>query len=412
MAVNLAEKYAGKMDLVFTHGSYTDSFVNKDYKFDGVKTINIYTPTTVPLKDYDRTSTEDRFGGNQELQDTIGTYTLRYDKSFKIAIDRGNYIQGSFAKKAGEVLRAQIDEQVTPMIDRNRLETAATGAKNVGQEIKFNKEGDDKAYTAVLNAQAFLDECQAPTTDRVLYVTTEFYNLIKSEIVTTMFATKYNDRMLPRGFVGELDGMSVIKVPASYLPEHTYAVIWQKKALLGANQIKSAKINTESEFVDGAVLTGRYIFDSFVLDAKKLGVAAIVDTEASKPVSRVSLPPSTTDVLGKTVSELQNGITINGNKITGTLKHIEKWKEFDPSKTPSGNFLALRFDNAIGKEAGTVKFKLSGSKVNHNNEEKDADTEDGITIFQIHDKDNKITVKEGEKPEIEFDLTGLTLEDK
>ena len=105
MAVNLALKYASQLDQIWTHASYTDNWINKKYNFDGVDTVKVYTVTSVAPGDYSRTSTGDRFGGNAELQDTIATYQITNDKSFKIAIDRGNFEQGMRAKKAGEVMR-------------------------------------------------------------------------------------------------------------------------------------------------------------------------------------------------------------------------------------------------------------------------------------------------------------------
>lgn len=273
MAVHVAQKYASKMDMVFTAGSYTDRFVNKDYDFDGVQTINVYTPTTVALSNYSRTGTGDRFGGNNELQDTVASYTLANDRSFKIAIDAGNYKQGALAKKAGEVLRAELEEQYIPEVDADRIATAAAAATANSQAVTYTSANG--GYKAVLDAQAFLDECKAPTKDRVIFVTPAFYNLVKADIVTGIHANGYNDKLLPRGFVGELDGMTVIKVPTSYFPTKTYAVLWQKKALLGANQIKKTTIKEDSELVDGAVLFGRFIHDAFVLEAKKLAVASI-----------------------------------------------------------------------------------------------------------------------------------------
>lgn len=273
MAVHVAQKYASKMDMVFTAGSYTDRFVNKDYDFDGVQTINVYTPTTVALSNYSRTGTGDRFGGNNELQDTVASYTLANDRSFKIAIDAGNYKQGALAKKAGEVLRAELEEQYIPEVDADRIATAAAAATANSQAVTYTSANG--GYKAVLDAQAFLNECKAPTKDRVIFVTPAFYNLVKADIVTGIHANGYNDKLLPRGFVGELDGMTVIKVPTSYFPTKTYAVLWQKKALLGANQIKKTTIKEDSELVDGAVLFGRFIHDAFVLEAKKLAVASI-----------------------------------------------------------------------------------------------------------------------------------------
>lgn len=280
MTVHLSEKYSSKMDLAFAHGSYTDKFVNNDYDFDGVKTINVYTPTTVATSNYDRTSTGDRFGGNAELQDTVATYQLANDKCFKIAIDRGNYLQGSLAKKAGQVLRAEMDEQVIPEIDIDRIATAATAASTNGQAIAYTA-GSGNAYSAVLTASAKLDDAKAPMKDRVIFVTPAFYNEIKKDITTGVYATGYNDKLVPRGYVGELDGMAVIKVPSTYFPANTLAVIWQKQAVLGARQIHKTDIREDSELVDGAVLTGRFIYDTFVLNAKKKAVASITGTTPS-----------------------------------------------------------------------------------------------------------------------------------
>lgn len=280
MTVAIADKYSSKMDLAFAHGSYTDKFVNRDYDFDGVQTINVVTPTTVATSNYDRTSTGDRFGGNAELQDTVATYQLANDKCFKIAIDRGNYLQGGLAKKAGQVLRAEMDEQVIPEIDGDRIATAAAAATANGQAVSYTL-GSGNAYEAVLEASAKLDEAKAPMNDRVMFVTPAFYNKIKGDITTGVYATGYNDKLVPRGFVGELDGMAVVKVPSTYFPANTLAVLWQKKAVLGARQIHKTDIIENSENVDGAVLRGRFIYDTFVLAAKKKAVASITGTTSA-----------------------------------------------------------------------------------------------------------------------------------
>lgn len=280
MTVAIANKYSSKMDLAFAQGSYTDKFVNRDYDFDGVQTINVVTPTTVATSNYDRTSTGDRFGGNAELQDTVATYQLANDKCFKIAIDRGNYLQGGLAKKAGQVLRAEMDEQVIPEIDADRIATAAAAATTNGQAVSYTL-GSGNAYEAVLEASAKLDEAKAPMNDRVMFVTPAFYNKIKGDITTGVYATGYNDKLVPRGFVGELDGMAVVKVPSTYFPANTLAVLWQKKAVLGARQIHKTDIIENSENVDGAVLRGRFIYDTFVLAAKKKAVASITGTTSA-----------------------------------------------------------------------------------------------------------------------------------
>lgn len=273
MAVNLAQKYSDKLDQAFSHGSYTDDFVNKDYSFDGVKTINVYTATTVALKDYDRTATGDRYGGNNELQDVVTPYTLTKDRTFKLTIDDGNAKQQVMAKRAGVIMKAQLQEQVAPEIDKYRIAVAATGANAVNQKITATA---GKAYLDTLKMGEFLDEAQAPVSGRVLYVTPKFYTMIKENIVTTTHGSEYVSKLIGRGFVGELDGIPVVKVPTSYMPAKTYAVMWHKDAVLGAKQIVKTRIITDSELVDGTVLTGRFVYDAFVLNGKKNAVASVV----------------------------------------------------------------------------------------------------------------------------------------
>lgn len=271
-SINLASKYSSQLDQVFTAGSYTDRYVNRKYNFDGVKTVNVYTVTTVAPSDYNRNYTGDRFGGNNELEDIVTSYQLNNDKSFKIVIDRGNYEQGALAKKAGEVMRAEMEEQVIPMIDANRLNKAAIGAAAASQY--FSPTLNDP-YGDTLKLSACLDECKAPISGRVLWVTPAFYNGIKKQITTNVEASGYNDKLLGRGFVGELDGVPVVKVPTSYFPSNTSAIMIHRDALLGAKQIMNTRIITDSELVDGTILLGRFIFDSFVLNGKRKAVAAI-----------------------------------------------------------------------------------------------------------------------------------------
>lgn len=272
MAVNLAQKYSSVLDQVFTAGSYTDKYVNKKYDFDGVQTINVYTVTTVEPTNYNRAETGDRFGGNNELQNIVTPYTLKNDKSFKLVIDRGNYEQTALAEKAGAVMKAEMEERVIPMIDADRLKAAATGATAVSQAITAGT----NAYTDILKAEAFLDEDKAPVEGRVLFVTPGYYNTIKEYITTTMHADTYSSKLISRGYVGELDGIPVVKVPTSYFPTKTNAVLWHRDALLGAKQIMNTRIKTDSELVDGTLLLGRFIYGSFVLNGKKKSVASIV----------------------------------------------------------------------------------------------------------------------------------------
>ena len=91
MAVNLATKYEKEIAKVFTIKSKVSGNTNQDYDFNGVKSINIYTPVTQPLNDYKRTGSN-RYGDPQELQDTLQEMEVNKDKAFSITIDKGKLI--------------------------------------------------------------------------------------------------------------------------------------------------------------------------------------------------------------------------------------------------------------------------------------------------------------------------------
>ena len=52
--IHLAEKYSSKVAERFKMKSLATGFTNRDYDWDGVKSIKIYSIPTVPLYDYNR----------------------------------------------------------------------------------------------------------------------------------------------------------------------------------------------------------------------------------------------------------------------------------------------------------------------------------------------------------------------
>lgn len=117
MAINLATKYSDKILTIFTQSSIMKGLGNNDYSFEGVKTVKIYTPVTVPLTDYTR-SGSNRYGTPVDMQDTIQELTMTQDRSFSFVLDKGNNVEQLNIKKAGQMLRLTIDERVIPEYDK------------------------------------------------------------------------------------------------------------------------------------------------------------------------------------------------------------------------------------------------------------------------------------------------------
>lgn len=90
MAVNLATKYEKQFDEAFKPASYFEGKVNPRFKFEGAKTIKIFSPVTTELTDYKRTGNE-RYGSATEMDTVTQELTLTQDKGFTKTLDRGNY---------------------------------------------------------------------------------------------------------------------------------------------------------------------------------------------------------------------------------------------------------------------------------------------------------------------------------
>ena len=114
MAVNYATKYESQIAKAFTLGSLTEAAVNKDFNWVGTEAIKIFGITTQALTNYNKSATSNRYGTPSELQNVVQTMTLAKDRAFSISIDKYTLESTNGAIKAGEVLKMEIDEQVTP----------------------------------------------------------------------------------------------------------------------------------------------------------------------------------------------------------------------------------------------------------------------------------------------------------
>lgn len=113
-------------------------------------------------------------------------------------------------------------------------------------------------------------------------------------------------------------------------------------------------------------------------------------------------------LFGKTADDLQSGITISGNEISGTLKYVTGYTGF--SSVPaeqSGNYLALKFDSEPEDAEITVEL-LGGTKGPVTLDE------DRIHVLRIANKDSqsiRVIAKSGDDTITEtYGLSGLIME--
>ena len=129
---------------------------------------------------------------------------------------------------------------------------------------------------------------------------------------------------------------------------------------------------------------------------------------------KVAIPNNETSLnLGeKTVQDLCENVSLDGDNVTGALKHIDNWTEFSSkSDENTGNFLPLYFEDAKGKPKGTIKVELkgTGAKVR---KPVAVDEKDGLIVFQIHNQDNTLEITEEGKETKTLTMTSLELREE
>lgn len=143
------------------------------------------------------------------------------------------------------------------------------------------------------------------------------------------------------------------------------------------------------------------------IDPDAIVYAAVVKTD--KPLAAVGVAPEkgNTTMFGHKVGNLQSGMSILGDSITGTLKYVSTGAL--ATDWGAGNFLALKF--SIPEGMTSVKVGLDPSESTGLVEI--IDDPDGNGVFKITDKDTQIFVIEATDGRNtirqEYDLSGLNL---
>jgi len=260
MAVNLATKYQKAIDQVFSVGSLTKVGFGGKFDFTGSNIVKAYTLVTQALGNYTRTGTS-RYGTPTEVADTVATYTLAQDKSFSAVIDKGNYLQGNLVKTTGAFMKAQMDEQVTPLMDTRNLAVLTATAIAATQDV-LTVITAANAYSTLLTAGEALDEAKVPSNGRVCFANPTYYKFLKLDdqfILPSDMAQK----MVIKGLVGEADGVKIIKVPTSYFPANTNFILTHPKANVNPRQLEELFTHENPPGISGALIEGRYIYDAF-----------------------------------------------------------------------------------------------------------------------------------------------------
>jgi len=266
MAINYASKYAANIDERFTKEAMSTGAVNNDYEFVGVKTVNVYSVPTAQMHDYKRTGAG-RYGEPEELENSVQELTMTQDRSFTFTIDRGNYNDTQMSNAAGAALQRQLREVVIPEIDTYRFEKICTnaGTTATGAITKEN------AYDAFLDGTTALVDNKVPLSGAVAYVSSTFYKLIKLDPSFVKQGDLAQGITL-KGQIGTVDGIPIIVLPKSYMPEGVEFFITNKIATTAPVKLSEYKIHDNPPGINGWLVEGRVYHDAFVLENKKKAI--------------------------------------------------------------------------------------------------------------------------------------------
>lgn len=267
MAIQLATKFEPYVDEKFTSESKKSLLTNNDFDWTGAHTIKVYKVTTAEMNDYDRAGTGEnnsRYGQIQGLDAVTEEMTLTKDRSFTFAIDKLDVDETKQQVQAASALGRQQREVVIPEVDSYVYGVMCDKAGNKPDVITLTKEN---IYLEIIKGNAALDNAEVPETSRIITVTPDVYLLMK-QCKDIIMETDIANEMRVKGVIAMIDGASVIKVPASRLPESFGFMISHPCATVAPTKLEDYKVHQDPPGISGSLVEGRICYDAFVLDNK------------------------------------------------------------------------------------------------------------------------------------------------
>ena len=265
MAIDLITQYQSLVDEKFTTESKKSLVTNNDYSWTGAHSIKVYKVTTAGMNDYARNGGYNRYGQVQDLDATTQELTLEKDRSFTFAIDKLDSDETGLVLQAGSALERQMREVIIPEVDQY---TYGVMCDNAGIKPEALKLTEKNIYLQVIYANRALDNKEVPTEGRILVVTPDVYYLMKQCKDITMDTDIGNDMRL-KGVIANLDGCTVVKIPANRLPENFGFMLCHKVATVAPMKLEEYKVHEDPPGISGSLVEGRICYDAFVLDNKK-----------------------------------------------------------------------------------------------------------------------------------------------
>lgn len=273
MAINLVTQFQPYVDEIFTKESKKELVTNQDFDWTGAHTIKVYKISTGTMNDYDRAGTGSgakgsRYGAVQSLDATTEEFTLKKDRSFTFAIDKLDTDETAQQLAGASALARQQREVVIPEVDSYVYGVIAAGAGTKPTAVALTPEN---IYDEITKGTNTLDNAEVPDESRVIIVSPDVYRIMKKSKDIVM-ETDVDTQLRKQGVVSNLDGASVIKVPATRLPENCGFIMCHPCATVAPTKLEDYKIHQDPPGISGSLVEGRICYDAFVLDNKKMAI--------------------------------------------------------------------------------------------------------------------------------------------
>lgn len=273
MAIDLVTKFLPYVDEMFTTESKKTLLTNQDFNWTGAHTVKVYKVNTVQMTNYDRAGTGtgvtgSRYGAVASLNATTEEFTLRKDRSFTFAIDKMDTDETEQQLAGASALARQQREVIIPEVDAYVYNVMATGAGTKPAAVTLTPEN---IYDEIIKATNTLDNAEVEETRRVLVVTPDIYTLMKKSPDIVM-DTDVSNEMRLQGVISNLDGLTVIKVPAVRLPKNFGFMVAHPCATVAPTKLEEYKVHQDPPGISGSLVEGRIVYDAFILDNKKKAI--------------------------------------------------------------------------------------------------------------------------------------------
>lgn len=271
MAIDLRKKYSDQIDEVMLQASKSNMVIDDEAgEFVGVNSVIYYKhdlPKTV--QQYARNTLAQNGSGKSLYGDTRGvslvpeTFTLTQDISEHLYIDRMD--EEESCAKAGTLLGEYIRLTLQPTVDKYRYKKITD---NAGNTVYGTTVSATNVFSLITDATEVLDDAGVPEFARVLVVTPKTYKFLKNS-KDIILDEEVSKEERTEGVVAKIDGMPVIKVASSYLPEGVQFIVTIPSATKSPIKYSKIELRDAGNDGDGTFLNIRYYYDAFVLDNAK-----------------------------------------------------------------------------------------------------------------------------------------------